>query len=69
MPLFTPEVTIIHRFHSTPTHSVTCPFLLLLDEEEIQKSKHIVESTKVLLRDDKSDDSTDEEVLYEQTQL
>ena len=48
---------------------VTYPFPSTLGEEEIQKSKHIVESTKVLLREDKSDDSTDEEVLYEQTQF
>ena len=40
-----------------------------LGEEELQNSKHIVESTKVLLREDKSDESTDEDVLYEQTQF
>ncbi|XP_065913916.1 solute carrier family 35 member C2-like [Dysidea avara] len=39
-------------------------------EEELQQSRHIVESTKVLLKEGKSDDSTDEEeILYEQTQL
>jgi len=43
---------------------------LCADEEELQQSRHIVESTKVLLREGKSDDSTDEEeILYEHTQL
>ena len=50
--------------------TLTSPTLFYADEEELQQSRYIVESTKVLLKEGKSDDSTDEEeILYEQTQL
>ena len=64
--------TCTHAHTHTHTHTMCICVLLFsptLGEEELQKSKHIVESTKVLLREGKSDDSTDEEVLYEQTQF
>jgi len=50
--------------------TLTSPTLFFADEEKLQQSRLIVESTKVLLKEGKSDDSTDEEeILYEQTQL